>query len=83
MVMRLRGRLSLELVKAPRRRSLASSTALFAMPTITMLGRLLEMWHSISTSVPPKPWSIRLRTFTPIISMIVVLLFQDASMCVL
>ena len=35
--------------------SLASSTALFADPTITIAGKLLDMWRSISTISPYAP----------------------------
>jgi hypothetical protein len=61
MLTRLRGITSPELLNAPRMRSLASSTFLDAAPTITMLGKLFDKWHSISTGIPSLPWLIILR----------------------
>src|SRR5581483_1210667 len=54
-VIRFRGSLSELLANELRMRSFASSTALLAEPTITILGKLFEVWHSTSTSVfwPP------------------------------
>src|SRR6266511_3873088 len=54
-VIRLRGRLSLQLAKALRIRSLASPTALLPRPTITIAGRLLETWHSTSIAILSEP----------------------------
>ena len=61
-VIRFFGNLSSALVNAPRNLSLASSTALLASPTMIMLGRPLDKWHSTSITTPVEPDSITLCT---------------------
>jgi hypothetical protein len=53
--MRFLGSLRPEFVNAPRKRSFDSSTVLLANPTMTMFGRLFEIWHSMSTGMPLVP----------------------------
>src|SRR5262249_39470709 len=61
-VIRLRGRTRELVAKAALTRSLASSTVLLAEPTMTIAGKLLDRWHSISTRTPWLPISRTLLT---------------------